>query len=246
MSTCKYEVIHPESCINFPSKLCKQISNNYHLRAKSLASINPSSSSQQYHLPTMSDTKSLIPVPAPTPPFPLLKLPSEIRNRIWTLVVKVDAVVIRRDNYRKRPCEHTFATTMALAFTSRQMYHEVTPIYYSKNLFHFPYESRLVLSLFAEAIGPTNTESITRVGFARHRKMSPRSRGLRQALSPFPNLKVLAYFDLVDASKRSKPLSQIISHPATFYEWPTGRDLKAPCSCNELEIKPILMITAST
>ena len=190
----------------------------------------------------MSDINLPIPVPAPTPPFPLLKLPPEIRNRIWTLVVKVDAVVMRRDNYRKRPCDDSSATTMALAFTCRQVYHEATPIYYSKNLFHFPYESRLVLSLFAKAIGPTNTESITKVGFARHLNMSPRSRGLRQALSPFPNLKVLAYFDLVEAPRRFEFAQK--SHPTTFFEWPTGRNMKVLCSCNDLVIEPILMITA--
>ena len=181
----------------------------------------------------MSDTES--PTTAPTPPFPLLKLPSEIRTRIWTLVVEVEIVVIDYGDYRSRQTgRHFFPTTMSLASTCRQMYHEVAPIYYSKNLFHFPHESRLRLSQFAEAIGPTNTESITRVGFPRHLHMPSHMPPMPPGLSLFPNLKTVAWLDLHNTYGPfcNKPFPQIIQ--GLFCEWPSSRHLKAAWVWNDV------------
>ena len=177
----------------------KQVPNDQHPRVKSLASINPSTSSQQYHLPTMSDTES--PTPAPTPTCPLLKCPPEIRNRIWTFVVKVEKIKIRCNTYRKIYRKHLPPTTMALAFTCRQIYREVTPIYYSANLFCFPsgpidsLRQLKQLRQFAAAIGPENAKSISAMGFPRYFQSLAISRELQKALLPYPNLKILSYFD---------------------------------------------------
>ena len=125
-------------------------------------------------------------------PFPLLKLPSEIRNRIWRYVLVKDGEVEIRPY--KRPClmkrmarsrlrsgkemqwhgiddERRFNTTsLALTFASRQLYQEATFIYYSKNTFAFdnswyPYYLHDVFQKFAKTIGRQNTRCITAVHF---------------------------------------------------------------------------------
>ncbi|MCJ1454035.1 hypothetical protein MMC28_004385 [Mycoblastus sanguinarius] len=96
---------------------------------------------------------------AATPPFPLLKLPPEIRNRIWTFtVVQKGSITLCRG---KRPPTLGAGTTvlrsgkkarlagddkwriiaylsrssLSVAFVCRQIYLEATPIYYAKNTF---------------------------------------------------------------------------------------------------------------
>ena len=125
-------------------------------------------------------------------PFPLLKLPSEIRNRIWTYALVKDGEVEIRPY--KRLClvrklarsrlrsgkelrwhgvddERRFnKTSLALTFASRQIYLEANFIYYSKNIFAFdncwyPYYVHDVFRNFAAAIGPQNARCITAVHF---------------------------------------------------------------------------------
>ncbi len=91
---------------------------------------------------------------SPVPkPFPLLKLPPEIRNCIWKYVVVKDGCIIFREYmiYTKSPetglrsgdpakiyqkdHEPRQTSLLAVAFTCRQLYREVTPIYYGENIF---------------------------------------------------------------------------------------------------------------
>ena len=144
----------------------------------------------------MSNTESPTPTPAPTPPFPLLKLPAEIRNRIWTLVVvKVKRVVIKGNSHRETSGRHLHPTTIALVFTCRQIYREVTPIYYSENLFHFHHGAISILREFAAAIGPANAKSITAVEIPIYPHIMHFSRRQLEELWPFPNLKTLVYYE---------------------------------------------------
>lgn len=122
--------------------------------------------------------------------FPLLKLPAEIRNRIWEYAVLVSDPI----NIEKRGCQHTLSqlgpsllrsgkqihiqedlniqaktlvSGLALASTCRQIYMEATPVYYSKNWFAITwneyYEQRLAprqVENFIKAIGPANARCI--------------------------------------------------------------------------------------
>ena len=131
----------------------------------------------------MSGIESL--TPAQTATCSLLNLPPEIRNRIWTFAAKGRIVFISmhcpRDYGKDLPY-----TTMSLASTCRQIYREVTPIYYSKNAFYFNFSlAKDFPWRFAAAIGPANAASITFVAI--------RHRNAEWALTrlPFPNLKVL-------------------------------------------------------
>ena len=113
-------------------------------------------------------------------PFPLLKLPPEIRDHIWRhVVVKNENVLIRkhvRGVSLRNPCfpitkpeDHTDwrwrSSWLAVAFTCRQMYLEVTPIYYSANVF-CPYgvwavgDYRKFVN-FTASIGPDNASIIS-------------------------------------------------------------------------------------
>ncbi|KAK0514122.1 hypothetical protein JMJ35_003844 [Cladonia borealis] len=142
----------------------------------------------------MSDTKSLI--PAPTPTCPLLVLPPEIRNRIWTLaVVDVEEVIIRCNRSREPSDKHLSPTTMSLASTCRRIYREVTPFYYSENLFHFHHGTIGILREFAAAIGPANAKSITAVEIPIYPHIMHISRRQLEGLWPFPNLKTLVYYE---------------------------------------------------
>ena len=131
----------------------------------------------------MRDTESSTPAQPAT--CPLLNLPPEIRNRIWTLAAKGRIVTIRWDCPRKRG-KHLPPTTMSLASTCRQIYREVTPIYYSKNAFRFsgPMAENTPWQ-FAAVIGPANAASITFVSI----DFLEKEWALKQL--PFPNLKVL-------------------------------------------------------
>ena len=132
----------------------------------------------------MSDTESS--TPASTATCPLLRFPPEIRNRIWTLAVTVEIVAIRWD-CPKPSGKHISPTTMALACTCRQIYREVTPIYYSKNVFRFAQSVEWDFPWrFAAAIGPANAENITAV------VIPFRYREWAVTLFPFPNLRTLS------------------------------------------------------
>ena len=142
----------------------------------------------------MLDIKSLI--PAPTPTCPLLVLPPEIRNRIWTFaVVDVEEVIIRCNSHRETPGRHLHPTTIALAFTYRQIYREVASIYYSENLFQFHYGAIGILREFAAAIGPANAKSITALEIPIYPHIMHVSQRQLEELWPFPNLKTLVYYE---------------------------------------------------
>ena len=175
----------------------------------------------------MSDTESS--TPASTPICSLLKFPPEIRNRIWTLVVKVKRVQTRRNSPRKISGKHLPPTTIALAFTCRQIYREVTPIYYSENLFHFPYSAISLLREFAAAIGPANVESITAVEVAIYPHIMHLSQQQLEELWPFPNLKTLVYFEIPEIYghyPRELRLPRPSSTVAVLRKSRTGRQVK--------------------
>lgn len=118
-------------------------------------------------------------------PFPILKFPPEIRNHIWRILVVVDDVLKFRnyDHHAKIPesrlrsrkptifhqedDERRLSSQLAVAFTCRQFYLEVTPIYYGENTFS-PGFSRFrpmdpQFENFTDAIGPKNASNITRL-----------------------------------------------------------------------------------
>ena len=144
---------------------------------------------------------------ASTATCPLLKFPPEIRNRIWTLVVTVGIVCIKWD-CPKPSGKHFYPTTMALAFTCRQIYREATPIYYSKNTFRFPQYSPIELPRrFAAAIGPANAESITAVEILfTFQAMLMLQERLKMAT--FPNLKALWSYHNVAPYCYGRPTTQ--------------------------------------
>lgn len=112
-------------------------------------------------------------------PFPLLKLPSEIRNHIWRyVVVKTGKVYVRKqvqDGHLRSPQSITTKpvnqgtdwqrqkSRPAVAFTCRQIYLEVTPIYYSANIFwnYGDWDDHRKFVNFTAAIGPDNASMIT-------------------------------------------------------------------------------------
>lgn len=116
-------------------------------------------------------------------PFPLLKLPAEIRIRICKYVVVKDVMVpvweFVRDgkfqrnifatdelNFHHEVDERRRSSWLAVAFTCRQLYLKVTPIYYGENIFRI-YGSRLdyeIFERFTAAIGPRITSTITEIG----------------------------------------------------------------------------------
>ena len=145
-------------------------------------------------------------------PSSILELPSEIRRCIWTYVVVKDGHLIFRD-YTEMLLEHVNATIsklgefteprlkdaeprslLAVAFTCRQIYLEVAPIYYGQNNFCLSYYYDFVSSCyepcqrFTEAIGPENANTITDLSF-RH----PPSPCVDQCLMLLPNVKRLRF-----------------------------------------------------
>ena len=186
-------------------------------------------------------------------PFPLLKLPPEIRNRIWRYTLVKDGEVEIRPY--KRPClmkkmarsrlrsgkelqwhgiddERRFNTTsLALTFASRQLYQEANFIYYSKNTFAldnswYPFELHQVFRSFAAAIGPRNASCITAVHFY---TTDP---SFMQHLSVLPGLKQLTYtaalLSYLSASHRSWWSRQMSwyaqKHPAVIITECEGSD----------------------
>lgn len=120
-------------------------------------------------------------------PFPVLRLPPEVRNCIWRYAVVKEGDVIIQNHGRQRlasdlpasrlrsGCElhlhreddqRKVASKLAVAFTCRQMYLEVTPIYYQENTFYFKTLLEFYLQKvrgFAEAIGSEKAASILSV-----------------------------------------------------------------------------------
>ena len=157
---------------------------------------------------------------------PLLKLPPEIRSCTWTLVVKVGIVYIKSD-CPKPSDKHLSPNTMAVAFTCRQIHREVTPIYYSKNLFYFPENSPFDFpQRFAAAIGPANAESITEVQILHNFHVMPVLRGPSDMRLLFPNLKALWGFHAVYSHCDDKPTTRLCH--INLLETQTGRSMMEP------------------
>lgn len=115
--------------------------------------------------------------------FPVLKLPSEIRNLIWRCTV-VAAEAIQLEQHGSQHTRGRLAPSLlrsgkqihaeddrrlvpsrlAIAFTCRQLYLEVTPIYYSHNWFAMPFISvenaQGKTQDFVTAVGPDNARCL--------------------------------------------------------------------------------------
>lgn len=117
--------------------------------------------------------------------FPLLKLPTEIRVRICEYaVVGIEPVQIEerapvpRSMLRSGKRIHvedddrvaTSHSRLAIAFTYRQIYGEVAPIYYTNNWFVTEMDrkdmSQPQVLCFLDAIGPVNAQCISKVCLA--------------------------------------------------------------------------------
>ena len=142
-------------------------------------------------------------------PFNVLKLPAEIRSQIWRYAVVLDHPITvkfhERESLAKRlpPSKlrsgremedhhrddvKRTSSMLAVAFTSRQMYNEITPIYYSENTFFFDIfysfgSWQLSLPAFTTAIGERNTRNITIASFEQEELM--------YYFSCLPNIKYL-------------------------------------------------------
>lgn len=109
--------------------------------------------------------------------FRILSLALELRTRIWRYaIVKKDAIDLQfhtrqtcqkispaeRKRFIKTQLENDqshVVSQLALAFTCRQVYLEVTPIYYSEHTFRFYY----TIEDFLTNIGSVNTHYITSI-----------------------------------------------------------------------------------
>ena len=95
-------------------------------------------------------------------PFPFLRLPREIRDKIYTYSLcaavpvgsATDLIIPRRDNPSKPP-------TSGLLSTNKQVYHEAIDILYPKNIFKF----RVARKLFAfeDQIGLENRKRVREI-----------------------------------------------------------------------------------
>ena len=117
-------------------------------------------------------------------PFSLLRLPAEIRGCIWKYVVVNDRDIVIRQFmcYKKSPEtglrfggaksvyiedeEPRQNSLLAVAFTCRRLYLEVTPVYYGDNIFRPDFydlmlRGDMMVREFANAIGPRNASAIT-------------------------------------------------------------------------------------
>lgn len=106
--------------------------------------------------------------------FPVLKLPAEIRNRIWKCAVVVSKIVELR-----APKQHHASSLLparsrrgiwryppfSLASVSRQLYEEVVPIYYTHNTFGVLFAPRQMygpdITRFLAGLRPKNQLCIT-------------------------------------------------------------------------------------
>lgn len=97
--------------------------------------------------------------------FPFLKLPPEIRNRIYDLVF-VSPQYIGANGTLTKAFYHDAAKYRHLAFASacRQIYQESANIFYAKNGFEFFYIRPLLE--FLEAIGAEGRKLLTKIKFS--------------------------------------------------------------------------------
>lgn len=118
---------------------------------------------------------------------PIFRLPLEIRHHIWTYAVVIDRNVVFREymrypksqgglrygnpeSLRPNDGDPRQNSLLAIAFTCRQIYWEVSPIYYGENTFQpdlydhlYQYGRNNNIRGFADAIGPRNARRITNV-----------------------------------------------------------------------------------
>jgi len=115
--------------------------------------------------------------------FRIMDLPPEIRNCIWRLAVIADHPIevrhhLRRELIRMLPpstlrCGRyeelhregdvaAVISTLAIALTCRQVYLEVTPLYYSQNAFrfHYNYAGHRSMTVFTRAMKKAKARSI--------------------------------------------------------------------------------------
>lgn len=171
-------------------------------------------------------------------PFPVLRFPPEIRNHIWRYaIVKEGVVVVQqhsgqrllsnlpasslRSGYELRSHreddQRRVASKLAVAFTCRQIYLEVTPIYYSENTFSLPHWWRCFESdppkvqRFAEAIGSEKAASILSIHLDNYYFTPLLVDGF---LSYFPSLKRLGFsnFLLYRQHYSSKWIAEVIPY----------------------------------
>ena len=131
--------------------------------------------------------------------FPVLDLPPEVRNRIWTFAVVSDVPVVVARAWRpgllrsgKEVASHAqdddqrrLISMLAVAFTCRRLYQEIIPIYYSENTFKFVGSGpRFSCLNFMKAIGPQNTQRINSISVDFFHE-------LEEAVRLFPGLKTM-------------------------------------------------------
>ncbi len=141
-----------------------------------------------------------------TEPLTILRLPSEVRDIIWGLVVLTRQPIMIHKRHRTERTTHNLyrlaihrsaeddqhraASSLSLAFTCHQLYLEVAPIYYSKNVFRTMFtssESDRSLEEFASDIGQENAKKIAYI------LVDGTCPGSLPKLSLFPHLQ-LAHF----------------------------------------------------
>lgn len=121
-------------------------------------------------------------------PFPILKLPPEIRNRIWrySLVKDGDVIILPRgrqefvrkivpsrlrsgkelQRHQEDDERRINSTSLALALVCQQLYLEAALIYYGENTFCFLGDPGIsMLETFIAAIGPRNASTVTAARF---------------------------------------------------------------------------------
>lgn len=173
-------------------------------------------------------------------PFPVLLLPPEIRNNIWRYAVLKEGDVDIEKTSRKRLAsvlrasrlrsgrelrlhreddQRRIASKLAVAFTCRQAYLEVTPIYYRENTFNISNGWRYSpnfnnVKTFAESIGSEKAASILSI------RLVGSSGPLEGCLSQFSGLERLGFFDQQFGFRRPEWVSEVISyvqkHPSTI------------------------------
>ena len=97
-------------------------------------------------------------------PFPILRLPREIRDQIYLYALQAQEIV------SPDPCPSNCLTveesnhrppTPGLCFVNKQIYVETVPVLYSKNTFYFERAGQLLD--FEKVIGPTNCQLIQHI-----------------------------------------------------------------------------------
>ena len=101
----------------------------------------------------------------------LFRLPDELRTHIWELIVVSDKPIqVGRRNWRGlavylgtngQEDRQLFSSNLNIAFVCRRLWQEITPIYYSYNMFKIVPPNRI--PNFVRAIGPSNAKAITKI-----------------------------------------------------------------------------------